>query len=62
MPNVDGKEYPYTKAGMRAAEKARARNKDAKTPFDKTREANTPKTKGDMMASNVMGTLKNIGY
>lgn len=24
MPNVSGKKYPYTKAGMAAAEKARA--------------------------------------
>ena len=24
MPNVDGKKYPYTKAGMAAAKKAKA--------------------------------------
>jgi hypothetical protein len=29
MPKVDGKSYPYTKAGMRAAEKARDKKRKA---------------------------------
>lgn len=30
MPNVKGKKYPYTKAGMAAAEKARTADKKKK--------------------------------
>ncbi len=30
MPNVNGKKYPYTKAGMAAAKKAAAKKKVAK--------------------------------
>ena len=30
MPNVKGKKYPYTKAGMAAAEKASAADKKKK--------------------------------
>ena len=58
MPTVDGKKFPYTPAGKKAAARARARTRTegAKTPFDKT------KTKGDMMAENVMPTIKNMGY
>ena len=58
MPNVDGKEFSYTPAGIKAAGRARARATNKETSYDKTK----PKTKGDKMASNVMGTLKNIGY
>ena len=29
MPNVGGKKYPYTKAGKKAAAKAKAKAKDA---------------------------------
>ncbi len=30
MPNVHGKKFPYTKEGMKAAEKARKRKKGSK--------------------------------
>ena len=30
MPNVAGKKYPYTKAGMAAAKKAKAKDKQKK--------------------------------
>ena len=58
MPNVAGKEFSYTPAGIKAAERERARATNKETSYDKTK----PKTKSDMMAGNVMGTLKNIGY
>ncbi len=62
MPTVDGKKYPYTPAGKKAAAiaRARARTEGAKTPFDKTKD--DVKTKGDMMAENIMPSIKNLGY
>ena len=51
MPTVNGKKFPYTKAGMQAAEKARR----AKNPDE-------VKTKSDLMAENIMPTIKNMGY
>jgi hypothetical protein len=33
MPNVNGKKYPYTKAGMAAAKKAASKKKTAKKPM-----------------------------
>ena len=50
MPTVNGKKYPYTKAGMQAAEKARR----AKNPDE-------VKTKSDMMADNIRSSVKNMG-
>ena len=37
MPNVNGKKYPYTKAGMAAAKKAGEEKKAAKKPMMKRR-------------------------
>jgi len=37
MPNVNGKKYPYTKAGMAAAKKAASKKKVAKKPMMKKR-------------------------
>jgi hypothetical protein len=37
MPNVNGKKYPYTKAGMAAAKKAAEEKKAAKKPMMKRR-------------------------
>ena len=37
MPNVNGKKYPYTKAGMAAAKKAASKKKTAKKPMMKKR-------------------------
>ena len=64
MPTVDGKKFPYTPAGKKAAARARARTRTegAKTPFDKTKSKGDIKTKGDMMAENIMPTIKNMGY
>ena len=60
MPTVNGKKFPYTPEGKKAAARARARTRTegAKTPFVKTKV----KTKGDMMAENIMPTIKNMGY
>ena len=37
MPNVNGKKYPYTKAGMAAAKKAASKKKVTKKPMMKKR-------------------------
>jgi hypothetical protein len=37
MPNVNGKKYPYTKAGMAAAKKAASKKKATKKPMMKKR-------------------------
>ena len=64
MPTVDGKKFPYTPEGKRAAARARARTRTegSKTPFDKTRNPDEVKTKGDLLAENIIPTIKNMGY
>jgi len=37
MPSVNGKKYPYTKAGMAAAKKAASKKKVTKKPMAKKR-------------------------
>jgi hypothetical protein len=37
MPNVNGKKYPYTKAGMAAAKKAASKKKVTKKPMARKR-------------------------
>lgn len=37
MPSVNGKKYPYTKAGMAAAKKAASKKKVSKKPMMKKR-------------------------
>ena len=54
MPTVGGKQYPYTAAGKRAAAKAR----EAKL----TKNPDEVKTKADLLAGNLGGTIKNMGY
>ena len=64
MPTVDGKKFPYTPAGKNAAARAsaRTRTEGSKTPFDKTRNPDEVKTKGDLLAENIIPTIKNMGY
>ena len=51
MPTVDGQKFPYTRAGVAAAKKAR-----------KSKNPDAVKTKGDMMlADNVKATINNMG-
>ena len=56
MPIVNGKKFPYTPAGKRAAAKARG----AKAPGAKNPDA--IKTKADFLAGNLGSTIKNMGY
>mgnify|MGYP003153933789 CR=1 FL=1 len=51
MPTVKGEKFPYTRAGMKAAAKARK----------KPGNPDEIKTKADMMAENISSTIKNMG-
>ena len=55
MPIVNGKKFPYTPAGKRAAAKARG----AKAPG--TKNPDEIKTKADLLAGNLGSTIKNMG-
>ena len=66
MPNVDGKEYPYTPAGKRAANAARATQQGAEKPQAAPRSLKAApkrsrKPKSDMI-KNISPTIRNLGY
>ena len=70
MPTVNGKKFAYTPEGMRAAAKAKRAKVQGNVPQPKpnvprpTPMAKNPdevKTKADLLAGNLGGTIKNMG-
>ena len=69
MPTVDGKKFSYTPEGMRAAAKAkRAQVQGSSSPRPRPappkpvdKNPDEIKTKADLLAGNLGGTIKNMG-
>ena len=69
MPTVDGKKFSYTPAGKRAAAKARGKvqgnipqpEPNTPRPNPSAKNPDEVKTKADLLAGNLGGTIKNMG-
>ena len=63
MPTVDGKKFAYTPEGKREAAAARrAKGAPQAQPNPRAKNPDEIKTKADLLAGNLGGTIKNMGY